>query len=80
MRTVKAIIEDAGGPGKIASAIGKRGSPAVSVKGVYNWKRIGIPEKHWPLMERLCEASAEELHKANRRLRAAVRPSQAAAA
>ena len=67
-RDVRQIIKDAGGPEKISAASGKRG-PAVSVKGVYNWVRIGIPEKHWPLLLKLSRASADELYRANRLLR-----------
>lgn len=74
VRTVRQIIKDAGGPERIAAASVKASArdaetPKVSVKGVYNWVRIGIPEKHWPLMLRLAKADAGEVYRANRMLR-----------
>lgn len=64
MRTVKEIIEDAGGPKRIAEA-SKRTSTPIVAKSVYDWPQIGIPEKHWPIIIRLAKSSADELYKAN---------------
>ncbi len=64
MRNVRQIIEDAGGPQKIAEAARKT-RWKIKSKSVYDWPRIGIPEKHWPVMIRLAETSPQELHEAN---------------
>lgn len=75
MRTVRQIIEDAGGPHKIAAASRKTRRP-IGFKTVYAWYANGIPEKHWDLMAKLANATPDELYHANRPLR---RPSAARA-
>ncbi len=75
MRSVRDIIDDAGGPQKIASASKKSRYP-VAIKTVYAWMTNGIPEKHWELMCRLARATPDELYAANKPLR---RPSAARA-
>lgn len=59
LRTVKQIIEDAGG----AVAL----SPVLSVTpdAIYKWDRIGIPDRHWPKIIPLAASNAAELLAAN---------------
>jgi hypothetical protein len=66
-KTVKDIIEAAGGPKVVAEACG----PSVSVDAVYKWPRIGIPDRHWPHILPLAGASAAEMLAANIAARAA---------
>jgi hypothetical protein len=60
-RSVPDIIKAAGGPAKIAGA----SKGAISTEAVYKWPKIGIPDRHWPLVMPLAGASAEEMLKAN---------------
>lgn len=60
-RTISDIIKAAGGPAKVADA----SSGVVSVDAVYKWPKIGIPDRHWPLVMPLAGASAEEMLAAN---------------
>ena len=60
-RSIAKIIKDAGGPAKVADASGG----AVSVDAVYKWSKIGIPDRHWPLVMPLARASAAEMLAAN---------------
>ena len=69
MRNVRKLIADAGGPKKIAAASEKT-DYEIEAKSVYDWPRIGIPERHWPILAKLAKASAEELHRANNVVRA----------
>lgn len=77
MRDVKTIIEDAGGPRKIAEAT-KDTRWRIVPKSVYDWLRIGIPEKHWPVISKLTKTNPVELHEANKEVRA--RPTESVAA
>jgi hypothetical protein len=61
MRTVADIIKAAGGPRNISSKSGGE----VSMEAVYKWSKIGIPDRHWPLVLPLAEATAEEMLAAN---------------
>ena len=76
-RPIKQIIQDAGGPKKIAAA-SKRTRWSISAKSVYDWPAIGVPDRHWPILIRLAAASAHELMEANAKARA--RPTVAAEA
>ncbi len=60
-RSLKEIIEAAGGPGAIAAA----SDGGVTAEAVYKWRKIGIPDRHWPLLMRMCAVSADELLAAN---------------
>jgi hypothetical protein len=60
-RTVTEIIKAAGGPAKIAGA----SCGAISADAVYKWPKIGIPDRHWPLVMPLARASAAEMLAAN---------------
>lgn len=75
MRSIREIIDDAGGPQKIA-AFSKKSRHPVAIKTVYAWMANGIPEKHWDLMVRMTQATPDELYAANKPLR---RPSAARA-
>lgn len=60
-RTVREIIEAAGGPMVIAAA--SEGS--VTAEAVYKWPRIGIPDRHWTFILPLARATADEMMAAN---------------
>jgi hypothetical protein len=60
-RTVKQILEAAGGAAKIAEA----SAGSISAEAVWKWPKIGIPDRHWPLIMGLTEVSADELLAAN---------------
>ena len=63
-RDVRTIIDAAGGPKKIAEATRDTKRPIIA-KSVYDWPRLGIPERHWPIIIALAKASADELLRAN---------------
>lgn len=69
MRNIKKIIEDAGGPKKIAAESAKT-DWVIEAKSVYDWPRIGIPEWHWPILIKHAKATTDELHRANKIARA----------
>jgi hypothetical protein len=82
MRDIQKIIEDAGGPERIAKAAGywtpetgpQKGKrvPKLSHWAIRKWSGKGIPEWHWPLLRTLVEdLSVAELHAANEAVRAA---------
>ena len=79
MRNVRKIIEDAGGPKKIAEASSKTRWP-IAAKSVYDWPQIGIPDRHWPILVKLAKATAEELYEANKTARARPKAAQQRAA
>lgn len=62
---VSDIIDEAGVERIIAASRHK-----LSRWALYKWPRIGIPEKHWPLVIELTGRSPNELHDANERARA----------
>jgi hypothetical protein len=62
MRTIEQIIAAAGGPKAIEAA----GQSAFKVDAVYKWPTIGIPDRHWPILIELAEATPAELFAANR--------------
>lgn len=68
MRNIDQIIEAAGGARKIHEASGPlddKGKRPLSFDAVYKWSKIGVPDRHWPLLMSLTETSATELHAAN---------------
>lgn len=67
MRNIPEIIKDAGGARKIQEASGG----TFTTDAVYKWHEIGIPDRHWPLLIDLANATADELFEANIRVRAA---------
>lgn len=64
--SIKAIIEQAGGPSAVAAAIDQ-----ISEAAVYKWPKIGIPDRHWPKLIELSGVTVEQLYAANRAARAA---------
>lgn len=62
MRTIKQIITAAGGP----KAITAEASESFAVDAVYKWPTIGIPDRHWPILIKLANATPDELFEANR--------------
>lgn len=60
-KTIRDIIEAAGGPAAIADA----SNGSVSVEAVYKWPKIGIPDRHWPFILPLACATADEMLAAN---------------
>lgn len=60
MRTVDQIIEDAGGVTFVSAHLPQRSRWAV-----YKWKAKGIPSRHWPVLIKLADATADELLAAN---------------
>lgn len=59
------IIRRCGGAKVVA-----REAERVSVDAVYKWTKIGIPDRHWPLVIRLSGVTADELVQANTIVRA----------
>lgn len=80
MKTLKQIMDAAGGATKIAEQTGKtkRGvSPKkVGYNAVYKWMNNGIPDIYWTLIIKMAKAygkptSADEIFKANKAVRKA---------
>lgn len=69
MRTISQIIDDAGGPTKIASGLELHGLGELSTSAIHKWKRNGILDRYWPVLIELAGATAEELFQANEQLR-----------
>jgi hypothetical protein len=68
MRNIEQIIKDAGGARAISEASGPQddsGKRPLTYDAVYKWSKNGIPDRHWPLLISLADASAEELFHAN---------------
>ncbi len=80
MRTITRIIADAGGTRTIAAAAAKTHWPILATS-IKDWRRIGIPDRYWPVLIKLANATADELMHANRkvRLRAKRAPARAEA-
>ena len=75
MRNVTDIITAAGGPEVIARHLPKKvnkrtGEKVDRTSAVYKWKKLGIPERHWPLLLKLSdELTIDDLFAANRKAR-----------
>lgn len=65
--TIPEIIDRAGG----AITIAKESDSGISADAVYKWPKIGIPDRHWPLVMRLSGVSADEMLAANVEARSA---------
>lgn len=61
MRTITEIIKDAGG----AAVIAESSNDSITPDAVYKWQKIGIPDRHWPVVMPLAKATPEEMFKAN---------------
>lgn len=62
---VQKIVQRAGGAILIASSIEAETGDRFTAGAVYKWAKIGIPDRYWPLLIRLADASADELMAAN---------------
>lgn len=74
MRTIAEIIKDAGGARKIQEASGG----TFTSDAVYKWHEIGIPDRHWPLLVDLAQATPDELFEANIKARSSKQEGAAA--
>jgi hypothetical protein len=74
MRTISEIIKDAGGARKIQEASGG----SFTTDAVYKWNEIGIPDRHWPLLVDLAQATPDELFEANIKARSSKQEGAAA--
>lgn len=68
--SVREIIDLCGGAQAIADAAAAYGRP-IERKSVYNWMRIGIPEKYWDVLRCMTQVSIERLHSVNEAVRRA---------
>jgi len=73
MRTIQDIIAACGGPKKIAEAVSEADPSAKPLTewAVRKWHRVGIVDRHWPVIRSLMDISPAELHEANECVRAA---------
>lgn len=63
MRTIRQIIYDAGIHRIVTASAGSE--TPITAKGVYNWFKLGIPQRHWPVIMKLARSSEAEIFKAN---------------
>ena len=64
MRTVRKIIEDAGGPAFVVSAVLEAGG-WIGIDAVYKWQHNGIPDRYWSAIIPLAGVTADEIFAAN---------------
>lgn len=62
MRTILEIIKAAGGHQAVSAATGGKIKP----DAVRKWPQIGVPDRHWPVLIELAQATPDELFEANR--------------
>ena len=73
--TLDEIIKLAGGPAKIAD----ESAGAIKADAVYKWPKIGIPDRHWPIIVKLApDVTPQMLFEANLAARSTSLPVQAA--
>lgn len=65
-KTVRDIIKDAGGPAAVVAACPQD----LTVDAVYKWPSNGVPDRYWPFILPLANASADEMLAANELARA----------
>lgn len=68
MKNIEQIIKDAGGARAISQA-SENDSHQITFDAVYKWKKLGIPDRHWPLIMSLTKTTPSELFTANQRAR-----------
>ena len=68
-RTIRAMIDDAGGANPVAEAAVAAGYE-LTVDAVYKWRHNGIPDRYWSIVMPMAGATADELFRANELLRA----------
>lgn len=79
-KTVKDIIEAAGGFAAVAAAVVETGDLKLTIDAVYKWQRNGIPDRYWAPIIPLAKTTADEIFAANELARDAKVPSQESAA
>jgi hypothetical protein len=73
--TVRDIMQRAKGPKGLYAKLLEAGydqadgDPVIKESAVYKWRDNGIPERHWPIVQKVCCVTAEQLHLANEALR-----------
>ena len=60
-RTVRQLIEAAGGVERISAALGQKPSPYAILK----WRYNGVPDRYWPTILTMANATADEMLAAN---------------
>jgi hypothetical protein len=68
MRTIEEIITAAGGARAISEASGPAdgaGKRPLTYDAVYKWSKIGVPDRHWPLLISMAQSNPDELYAAN---------------
>lgn len=75
-KTVRKIIEDAGGPAAVASAVIEADDKKLTVDAVYKWQSNGIPDRYWAPIIPLAKTTADEIFAANEMVREAKAPAQ----
>ena len=60
-RSVKELIDAAGGEDHVSAALGGRPTSYAVLK----WRYNGIPDRYWPILLPLANATAEEMLAAN---------------
>ena len=68
-KTVRRIIEDAGGPAAVAAAVAESDDKKLTVDAVYKWQHNGIPDRYWAAIIPLANVTADEIFAANEALR-----------
>lgn len=68
LRSIPDIIKAAGGPAAISAAA----NGEITTDAVYKWPKIGIPDRHWPIVMPLANATAAEMLAANVAVRESV--------
>lgn len=69
--TVRDIVQRGGGPKGLYARLLEMVDvdQVITESAVYKWRDNGIPERHWPVVQRVCDVTAEQLHLANEALR-----------
>lgn len=70
-KTVRKIIQDAGGPAAVASALVEADDKKLTVDAVYKWQINGIPDRYWAPIIPLAKTTADEIFAANELARGA---------
>ena len=79
-KTVRKIIEDAGGPAAVALAVVEADDKKLTVDAVYKRQSNGIPDRYWAPIIPLAKTTADEIFAANELARSAKANAQETAA
>lgn len=69
-RTIREIIKAAGGATKVAEAVSAAHAGKISADAVYQWPKIGIPDRYWSTIMPMANATPAQMFKANEAARA----------